>query len=167
MTDLVARYWQGDVKGDASAYCHIGLPDLSLDNQRLLLLHLATTSPTWVREWQYFGKHAMPLVLHSWVRSANYWTKHKHAGSQKDIVITNMQMHIPALGESCQTEARFACMFCYLLCAACYVSHTAHANRLRICLQACCAACLSLMKGVWHGSLANLRLKAASGMSAL
>ncbi len=100
MTDLVARYWQGDVKGDASAYCHIGLPDLSLDNQRLLMLHLATATPSLVQDWRYFGKHAVPLVLHSWVKSANYWMKHKHAGSQKDIVITNMQMHIPALGES-------------------------------------------------------------------
>ncbi len=100
MTDLVARYWQEDGKGDPSAYCHIGLPDMSLDHQRLLLLHLATISPTWPQEWQYFGKHAVPLVLHSWVKSANYWMKHKHAGSQKDIVITKMQMHIPALGES-------------------------------------------------------------------
>ena len=96
----VARYWQGDLKGDLSAYCHIGLPNLSFDHQRLLLLHLATATPSLVQDWRYFGKHAVPLVLHSWVKSANYWMKHKHAGSQKDIVITNMHMHIPALGES-------------------------------------------------------------------
>ncbi|KAL0056322.1 hypothetical protein WJX82_010026 [Trebouxia sp. C0006] len=84
MTDLVARYWQEDGKGDPSAYCHIGLPDM-----RMAVL----------------GKHAVPLVLHSWVKSANYWMKHKHAGSQKDIVITKMQMHIPALACYGRTRA--------------------------------------------------------------
>jgi len=72
MTDLVTRYWQGGLDGDPSAYCHIGLPDLSLDHQRLLLLHLATTTPTGAQDWRYFGKHAVPLVLQSWVKLANY-----------------------------------------------------------------------------------------------
>ncbi|DBB07761.1 TPA: hypothetical protein ACH3X3_009179 [Trebouxia sp. C0006] len=60
MTDLVARYWQEDGKGDPSAYCHIGLPDMSLDHQRLLLLHLATISPTWPQEWQYLASMQCP-----------------------------------------------------------------------------------------------------------
>ena len=124
MTDLVTRYWQGGLDGDPSAYCHIGLPDLNLDHQRLLLLHLATTTPTGAQDWRYFGKHAVPLVLQSWVKLANYWMKHKHAGSQKDILITNMQMHIPALCESWETEASF-CMHVLLpaLCRPLCESH--------------------------------------------
>ena len=132
MTDLVARYWQRSLDGDSFAYCHIGMPDLSLDHRRLLLMHLATTTPTEAQDWRYFGKHAVPLVLHSWVKSANYWMKHKHSGSQQDVVITNMQMHIPALCESWETEASF-CMhvllpaLCRLLCEShCSCKQTAN-----------------------------------------
>ena len=102
MTDLVARYWQGDLKGDPSAYCHIGLPNQDLINQRVCLLHLANTTPLEAEDWRYFGKHALPLVLKTWLELANNSMRQYSAGTE-EMQMLSIAVYIKTLCESCCT----------------------------------------------------------------
>jgi len=122
LTDLVARYWQGGAKAVVAhpAFPHIGLPNQELPNQRLCLLHLANITPIGAEDWRYFGKHALPLVLKTWVEMTNssmrqFWTK------PHEIQIFSIEVYIITLCEShCTCRATelhlHACQFtCSLL----------------------------------------------------
>jgi len=104
VTDLVARYWQGGVNAAVAhpAYSHIGLPNQDLINQRLFLLHLANTTTVEAEGWRYFGKHALPLVLKTWVELANNSMRQYCAGTQQ-IRILSIAEYITTLCESCCT----------------------------------------------------------------
>jgi len=101
MTDLVARHWQGgtDAVVFHPAYSHIGLPNQDPINQRLCLLHLVNTIPIEAADWQYFGKHALPLVLKTWVELANNSMRQYCAGTQ-EIQISSIAEYITTLCES-------------------------------------------------------------------
>ncbi|DBB07753.1 TPA: hypothetical protein ACH3X3_009171 [Trebouxia sp. C0006] len=90
ITGLVARYWQGSANAAVAhpAYSHIGLPNRDLFEQRKCLLHLANITPTQVEDWRYFGKHALPLVLKTWVELANNsMRQHERAKPQEEPIL--------------------------------------------------------------------------------
>ena len=112
MTDLIAHHWQGgaDAAVFHPAYSHIGLPNQDLINPRLCLLHLANTTPTEAADWRYFGQHALPLVLKTWVEMANNSMRQYCAGKQA-IQISSAAEYITTLCESyCTCEETGLCV---------------------------------------------------------
>ncbi len=104
MTDLVARYWQGGANAAVAhpAYSDIGLPNRDLSEHRKCLLHLANTTSTRVEDWRYCGKHALPLVLKTWVELANNsMRQHERAKPQEEpILIIDVYIITPRLCEA-------------------------------------------------------------------
>lgn len=97
----IARHWQGDAHAAVThpAYSRIGLPNQELPDQRLCLLHLATISPTQAEDWRYFGKHAWPLGLKTWVKMANSSMAQFRANPQ-EIQMFRIELYIITLCES-------------------------------------------------------------------
>lgn len=115
MTDLVARYWQGGTPTVVPhpAYSHIGLPIQDLVDQKLCLLHLANTTTIGAEDWRYFGKHALPLVLGTWVELANSSMKQYHAATEVLQILTITE-YITTLCESyCTCKDTGLCLHAY------------------------------------------------------
>ena len=118
MTDLVARYWQGGANAAVAhpAYSDIGLPNRDLFEQRKCLLHLANITPTQVEDWRYFGKHALPLVLKTWVELANNsMRQHERAKPQEEPILI-IDVYIITLCESLHMQRDWAVSACMSRC---------------------------------------------------
>ena len=111
MTDLVARYWQGSADAAVAhpAYSHIGLPNRDLSEQRRCLLHLANITPTRVDDWRYFGQHALPLVLKTWVELANNSMRQFRAKPQEEPILI-IDVYIITLCEFTAHAERLGCV---------------------------------------------------------
>jgi len=136
MTDLLARYWQGvaDAVVAHPAYSDIGLPNQDLSNQRSCLLHLANITPTGAEDWRYFGKHALPLVLQSWVELANNSMRQFRAKPQ-EIQIFSIEVYIITLCEShCTCRETGLCVH------ACHTACSLLTYNVKVC------------QGTWHNS---------------
>ena len=101
VTGLVARYWQGSADAAVAhpGYSDIGLPNRGPPKQRKCLLHLANITLTRVEDWQYFGKHAVPLVLKTWVELANNSMRQFRANPQEEDIL-GIDVYVITLCES-------------------------------------------------------------------
>ncbi len=120
MTGLVARYWQGSADAAVAhpAYSDIGLPNRDLSKQRMCLLHLANITPTRIEDWPYFGKHALPLVLKTWVELANNSMRQFRVKLQEEQILS-IDVYIITLCEShCTCRETGLCLHaCHAACS--------------------------------------------------
>lgn len=114
MTEVLARYWSApgnavDIGSDTgpsstlsqeAAYSQIGLPNQSQTNVHVTLLGIAYRTPSTSQDWQYFGQHAMPCVLATWIQHAQNGMQDFHLVDDEGFALPNMEFYVNALCES-------------------------------------------------------------------
>lgn len=131
MTDLLSRYWSfsdntmpgyKDISQSSAveaetcgpAYSSIGLPNQTQPDQHMALLGIAFRTPITTHDWQYFGKHAMPLVIQTWVNEARRSIVEYQEGVNEGFPLPNMEFYVTALCKLPHIH------FCSNMCISCY-----------------------------------------------
>ncbi len=88
----------GQVVGsNRHAFSRIGLPNQDHAVLQTTLLEVTLSTPIARQDWQYFGKHALPLVMATWVEEAQQ-AMHLYHDGREDLELPRI-MFAPVLCE--------------------------------------------------------------------